>query len=450
MDRSAFCLRIAPYSTVFSQRRALRSALGLRLSTPNRVVYAEACEFPFSIRQKKLASKFILNALSVSDNPIIFALDILLDSLKGHNKLDLFNLPILRAFAHFKRYKHLLFSSPVLQCFTYSLESQHLSPNVILHLGHKIKKSANPALSFSHLFKSYLKDSVAFYTDGSKTAAGSYVGLAVVCPQLNLSFQFRIPSLASIFTAESLAIQIALEHILSSRIPNATIFTDSLSVLQAISQTSDFIPSSTTAIFKIKKLLLDLISLNCQVTLAWIPSHLGIPGNELVDSLAKEASSKGTSLDSPLPPSDLFPLVNTVVFSDFERFLLNYRPSTGIFYFSNCYSPSRKPWFHSSVFGRREITTFSRMRSNHYSLASSLHRKNLIDSPLCPTCQIEEDLNHIFWACPNYDNQRRILMRDLSKLKLFPPFIISSFLHPPDPSLISILLDFLSNCNLNI
>lgn len=433
-----------------SQRRALRAALGFRLSTPNRVVYAEACELPLSLRQKKLASRFVLNALSISDNPSIEALENLLVSLNGRNKFNLLNLPILRAYARLKRYKHLIFSSPVLQCFTYSLESQDLSPSVVLDLGSKIKKSNNPKLSFFNLFDSSLKNSISFYTDGSKTAAGSYVGLAVASPQLNLSFQFRLPSFASIFTAESLAIQIALEHILSSRIPNSIIFTDALSVLQAISQTSDFIPSSVTAIFKIKKIILDLSALNCQVTLAWIPSHLGIPGNELVDSLAKEASAKGTSLTCPLPSSDLFPLADSLVFSEFDRFLRNYRPSTGTFYFSNCYSPCRKPWFHSSLLERREITTFSRMRSNHYSLASSLHRKNLSESPLCSSCNIEEDLNHLFWSCPKYESHRRTLLKDLAKRKLFPPFIIDSFLHPPDPSLISILLNFLSLCNLNI
>ena len=288
------------------QRRAIRAALGLRQSTPNRVVYAEACELPLAIRQKKLAAKFILNSFSISDNPTLDSLDSLLDSLNGRDKFNLFNLPILRAFAHFKRYKRFLFSSPVLQCFTYSLESQEPSSNIILDKEHQIQKSRNPKFSFLKHFHHNLSNSISFYTDWSKSAAGSYVGIAVFCPLLNLNLQIRISSLASIFAAESLAIQIALEQILSSLIPDSIIFTDSLSVLQAITQSSDFTSSSVPAIFKIKKLLLDLQAANCQVSLAWIPSHLGIPGNEKADLLAKGASSRGILLNYSPPLQTCF------------------------------------------------------------------------------------------------------------------------------------------------
>jgi len=36
-----------------------------------------------------------------------------------------------------------------------------------------------------------------------------------------------------------------------------------------------------------------MIDRGYSIRLAWIPSHIGIPGNEKVDSLAKQAASNG-------------------------------------------------------------------------------------------------------------------------------------------------------------
>ena len=134
------------------QRRALRAALGLRRSTPIRVVYTETYERPLAIRQKKLASKFILNALSIFDNPTLTSLESLLDLLNGRDKYNLFNPPVLRTFTRFKWYNNRLFSSPVLLCYTYSLESQEFSPNIIYSKGRKNPKILEPKALFPKTF----------------------------------------------------------------------------------------------------------------------------------------------------------------------------------------------------------------------------------------------------------------------------------------------------------
>ena len=50
--------RIFFYKLGVVQRGAIRLALGLRNSTPNRVVYAEAYEHPLHIHQSKLADTY--------------------------------------------------------------------------------------------------------------------------------------------------------------------------------------------------------------------------------------------------------------------------------------------------------------------------------------------------------------------------------------------------------
>ena len=50
-----------------------------------------------------------------------------------------------------------------------------------------------------------------------------------------------------------------------------------------------------------------------QLTFLWIPSHVGIHGNELADTLAKFALHRDVIVDVKLPFRDLRPLVTSYV-----------------------------------------------------------------------------------------------------------------------------------------
>ena len=94
----------------------------------------------------------------------------------------------------------------------------------------------------------------------------------------------RIPDDLSIFTAEAKAVDVALDCISTCDANNKlNIFSDSLSVLKAMNHTSSKNP-------QIQKLFV----------LCWIPSHIGIQGNEMVDKQAKTSlSSEPTSFKIP-------------------------------------------------------------------------------------------------------------------------------------------------------
>ena len=67
----------------------------------------------------------------------------------------------------------------------------------------------------------------------------------------------------------------------------------------------------------------------------------------------------------------------------------------------------RGPWFEKmGNLDRKSITTMNRIRSNHYNLAESLHRKGLIESPECECGEGIEDLNHVIWKCERYAETR--------------------------------------------
>ena len=95
----------------------------------------------------------------------------------------------------------------------------------------------------------------------------------------------RIPDGSSVFTAEAKAIDLALDFVNNCiYTDNFVIFSDFLSVLQALNHTS----SKNS---QIQHLLLKHheISSSKSVIYCWIPSHIGIYGNEKVDKCAKES-----------------------------------------------------------------------------------------------------------------------------------------------------------------
>ena len=134
------------------------------------------------------------------------------------------------------------------------------------------------------------------YTDGLKDNDRVGCGTSID----NSSFKQRLPSNASIFTAEATAIDLALDAITESDDDHFIIFSDSLSVLLSLHNMKLDNPL-------ILKLLEKLHHLSCAhktIHLCWIPSHIGIRGNEAADVAANESLNLNIT-DSQVPYTDL-------------------------------------------------------------------------------------------------------------------------------------------------
>src|ERR1700743_201911 len=109
---------------------------------------------------------------------------------------------------------------------------QNLSLNLHFSL-HSETKSLVPPDLLKAQFYSHLSTILNFfhiYTDGSKDDSG--VTAAAVSNSMQLAC--RLPSEASIFSAEAQAISLALKIVESSSHTNFYVFSDSMSCLQAI------------------------------------------------------------------------------------------------------------------------------------------------------------------------------------------------------------------------
>ena len=127
------------------------------------------------------------------------------------------------------------------------------------------------------------------YTDGSKNEEGTGAGIAIYANRsLRTKLKFRLNEQCSNNQAEQMAILKALEYIqtLKEEEKTALIHTDSRITLQLLQNQK----RHTHLIELIKKITLELESLDWKIEFSWIKAHVGHEGNETADRLAKEAA----------------------------------------------------------------------------------------------------------------------------------------------------------------
>ena len=264
--------------TVHNQ--GLRLALGAFRTSPVSSLNVEADEPSLWLRREKLSLQYAIRLAANPSNPafeVTFPPQFQEYYERKPNAIKSFGLriaPLLESTnINIKNIQKHSFSDIPSWCIT--------KPNILFDL-HNSKKS----LSDSHLMKqnfqelqSRLSDYQHIYTDGSKVE--DKVGCA--CISGSLHENIRLPNGSTIFTAESKAIDMALDYVVNNSLENKfVIFSDSLSVLKSLNHTSSKNPKIQNVIEKHHEL-----SKTKGILFCWLPSHVGIQGNEAADVKAK-------------------------------------------------------------------------------------------------------------------------------------------------------------------
>jgi len=279
------------------------------------------------------------------------------------------------------------------------------------------------------------------------------VGAATYSPDLGLALKHKLPADSSIFSAEAWAIYQALILVESSQSNKATIFSDCRSVLDALTSHQQKCKSNINYLIPLcRSKFQTLINSRYSIKLAWIPSHIGISGNERADQMAKQAASNGRKPKFKIPYTDycVFPTrdLREKSFSLLKEDFL----TKGKLYYSLYYKDPfpTKTWFYHLSIPRDQVVLISRIRSNHYNLNSSLYRKNIVRTAACECGDPDQDVNHIIFYCPLTRPHVRHLIHYLKRLNPIAPINIFPFLSSPSYKLCRLISSFFKSCNILI
>jgi len=150
---------------------------------------------------------------------------------------------------------------------------------------------------------------------------GEHVGAAFLSPSENITLMYKLPPYTSIFTAEAWAIYNSILISLDRGYSRVTLVTDLKSVLDSLQNSSSRSLNYLIPLIKSKLELAEARGILIQFL--WIPSHVGIVGNEGVDTLAKRAITEGINSIDKVPFSDMYSLVKENLNNDFLKYLLD-------------------------------------------------------------------------------------------------------------------------------
>jgi ribonuclease HI len=239
------------------------------------------------------------------------------------------------------------------------------------------------------LHQTQYEHSFPIYTDGS---SGSSVGAAIYIPVNDESYGARLPDYCSIFTAEAMAIRMGLHYTLQHKHTQTVIYSDSLSVITSIQNTS----TPPTIIRNIQAQLCELNRLGYKIRICWIPGHSGVLGNEKADQAAKLAAvSPGVPEYVKIYPEDFRTLVDNILLKKWQQFYDEHNKARFYKRIEPHVSFNKK--FTDQ--DRRKEILLSRFRLGHVNTNRRLHRIGRRDKPDCPYCSEVETIEHLLYEC---------------------------------------------------
>ncbi|XP_042908355.1 uncharacterized protein [Parasteatoda tepidariorum] len=258
-----------------------------------------------------------------------------------------------------------------------SYKKSSISPSVYIQL----------FISHRHEYSQY----VSVFTDGSKSPG--HVGCGIIIA--DRTYSYIIPAICSVFTAEAVAILIALRLISSLTARKFCIYSDSQSVLR---QLNNHVNNEAHPILCIiKHLLVSLHKSGFNILFCWIPSHVGISGNDMADSAARSAAT---------------PLTLSVPISDMKNYIRQFTMSLWQQHWDlqienklHTIKSTLEPWPVLQL--RGADVKLTRLRIGHTRL-THLHLLFGEPPPRCDTCNVSLSIHHILIACPCFNQQRLI------------------------------------------
>lgn len=243
--------------------------------------------------------------------------------------------------------------------------------------------------------KSEYTDAACIYTDGSKT--NENVGCAYYVN--NETYKWKLPPIASVYTAELMAISKALDYCGNKQKNDYIICTDSLSSIDSLENVFSDDPLVQEILAKRDALR----KAGKKTIIVWTPGHIGINGNEKADKAAKEAATMTAGPEiTKIRPDDLKAEARRVIWKMWQD-----KWNQGNAKLKNVKANVKKSETTYPT-KRRESVIMTRLRIGHTRLTEE-HLLTRCSAPVCSSCSEILKVEHIILHCKKWSRERKKL-----------------------------------------
>nr|XP_037275996.1 uncharacterized protein LOC119168705 [Rhipicephalus microplus] len=253
-------------------------------ASPVDVTYAETNQFPLSLRAKACALRHVERMyMTRGGKALVHRLLSLSDTGMGRSALE---------------YAGLISGAPFVGLLPIPPNWDSRLPISIRVPGVRSKGHTPRAALLQEtcaLIEQRYSGHLHLYTDGSVKGDGSAAAASVI-PPLRDERKCRLPLPATSTTAELAALNLAADQLAELLPSSAVIFCDSRAALLTLARSEN----GTSIARRLTRKFTVIVCSGCDVSFQWVPSHVGVRGNEAADELARDAH------DPPLPQRTSF------------------------------------------------------------------------------------------------------------------------------------------------
>jgi exonuclease III/ribonuclease HI len=275
-------------------------------------------------------------------------------------------------------------------------------PGIDTDLVREVSKHNSPAmlLAIAKAKIAEFDDYVHIYTDASRTPGGEVgIGCVIRINGFEHRLSQRLTDGVSVYTGELSAITLAFSQIKARCVKlghrRFVIFSDSLSVLRTLENGRC---RKRPYLFSVLLHILGTIGRAVEIKIVWVPSHIGIQGNETADLFAgRGAALPAVTTEIGLELHEAYSVVDRHIVALWQSEWTSSNTGSHLRRIQPTVGKKSRLVFRS----RRTETLSHRLRLGMCWLNACLSKIGVGSTNLCRSCQTPETVEHYLLECTN-------------------------------------------------